>query len=658
MNISFKSLSLRCKQPVESVELSAHVSVFHGMIASGKSSIARLIDYCLGGDLEPTPAINQELVSVALSASIGEHDLLLERELASNQVQATWKNAKGIVGSALLPAKEASKTPVWGDNIHNVSDLVFFLSGMVPPKVRKSKVKEDSDLIRLSLRDFMWYCYLEQGDLDSSFFYLGRYEDNFRKLKSRDVLRYVVGYYSEELSNLEIELDDIRQAIRTRREAAIKIKDFLERFDLESEGKISDLMQEALRELSNLKKDKATDDSMISVDLHPTDELRKKIRKLGSVIETEEVALNDLKERIAEQEALRAELTSAKMKLGRSVAASSILSGVRFQTCPACGTPVKASIKVNEGDCYLCHCNSATENPHILEDSEFVNKDLSQRIEELTDSIRRHNASKKKLSLKLDRLTKQKSDLDSRLDLLLADYDSRYLATAKEIERSIATLEERVRNYEKLIPMPKAVEELELESDSLKAKEEGLKRKIRDEIKKLRGAEANIEQLEQEYADALEEVKLPGLENGVVVKIDRKSWIPLALPQGDESNPYSFQNAGSGGVMVLLKVLYALSLHKLASERNLPLPKFLIIDTPMKNVAREKNQDLFERFYRYLYRLSKSTLQNTQLILIDTHYIAPEDNSLDISERYMTPDDPEHPPLITYHLSKIDSSQS
>ncbi len=649
MKIHFKSLRLQCRQAVEPIDLSSHISVFHGKIGSGKSSIARLIDYCLGGNLEKTPAIKQELIAVALNAIIGENQILLEREVGSNQIQATWSNEKGISGSALVPAKVASETSVWGDNVHNVSDLIFFLANMTPPKVRKSKVKEDSDLIRLSMREFMWYCYLEQNALDSSFFYLGLDEEFARRLKSRDVLRFVLGYYSEELNEFEVALEKVRHERRAKLEAATKIREFLERFELESEGKISDLMQTDTDKLSKLKSVVLPEDHDESYEPHPTDELRSRIRDLGNVLESQEVALKDLVERISEQEALRAELTSAKMKLGRSVAASSLLSGVRFQSCPACGTPVRSSTNMDEHDCYLCHQDSIKDNPHLIGDSDLVNKDLSQRIEELTDSINRHVASKRKLCLKVNRLRKQKSDLDSRLDEMLAEYDSRHLARAKKMERSIATLEERIRSYERLLPMPRAVEDLEKESDSLRAEEERLKREIQNEINKLRGAEANIEQLELDYANALELVGLPGLENGVKVKIDRKTWIPQVLPQGNESIAYGFQDVGSGGMKVLLKVLFALSLHKVAADRGLPMPSFLVIDTPMKNVGKEKNKDLFEGFYRYLYELANSSLAEIQLILIDTLFIGPQDDSVKVCERYMTPDDPENPPLITYY---------
>ena len=76
MRFQFKSLKLQCQQSVEFIEFSPQITHIHGQISTGKSSIVRLIDYCLGGHLERTPAITRELVSVQLSATVVDNDIL------------------------------------------------------------------------------------------------------------------------------------------------------------------------------------------------------------------------------------------------------------------------------------------------------------------------------------------------------------------------------------------------------------------------------------------------------------------------------------------------------------------------------------------------------------------------------------------------------
>jgi len=70
----------------------------------------------------------------------------------------------------------------------------------------------------------------------------------------------------------------------------------------------------------------------------------------------------------------------------------------------------------------------------------------------------------------------------------------------------------------------------------------------------------------------------------------------------------------------------------------------------MKNIGDDVNRDLFISFYQLLYELSRGPLSGTQFIIIDNEYISPDEpEEFDIIERFMTRDDPDHPPLISYY---------
>jgi hypothetical protein len=120
------------------------------------------------------------------------------------------------------------------------------------------------------------------------------------------------------------------------------------------------------------------------------------------------------------------------------------------------------------------------------------------------------------------------------------------------------------------------------------------------------------------------------------------------LPNGDESLAYTLSGAGSGGKKTLFNICYAVALHRLVEEMNLPLPRFLIIDSPMKNIGTEVNKDIFIAFYNYVYSLLSSSMRGTQLIVIDTELSAPK-VALDFTERLMIAGDANHPPLIPYY---------
>jgi len=640
MNIKFLNLTIQCRESCEKIEFSPQISYFHGQISAGKSSIMRFIDYCLGGDLEQTPAILKEVISASLSANIANYEVLFERQAKTEQVQVSWRDTQGHMATVLAPLKAASET-IWKDNVFNLSDLIFYLAGVTPIKVRKSKQDEESDLVRLSFRDLMWYCYLEQDHLDSSFF---RLEDTYRRLKSRDAMRFITGFYTERMNELEIQIDVVRNERVGKSEAAKQIRSFLQDLGYSHEVDIRNNIIAIDKQLLEMKDQLSSSQKQYVRETHFVDELRNELRKLSETLAQEEQVLVDLNERISEQEALMAELLSSKFKLAKAKSASSVLSGVSFEFCPQCGSDVKHRVVDDPDKCQLCdqYPSSSQDNP--IKQAEIIQHDLTSRVDELSESIKQHNQAKKKQEGRVNQVRERKTHLDSQLNEELYNYDSAYLARSRELERQFATLQERKRGLEGTINLFESINKLETESGKLKEQENKLRAEIDSEKNKLSGAYNRIRDIEKAYIDALLSVGVPGIDEMDRVEIRNTTWMPWIIPH--EGDPYNFYNAGSGGKKTLLNVCYALAVHKVAAEHNLKLPTFLMIDTPMKNIGEDVNKNIFDAFYKYLYGLASSSLSETQLIIIDKEFIKPSaDKNISISNKYMSPDEP----LISYY---------
>lgn len=647
MKIQFKALTLQCRQSREVVEFSPQISFFHGKISAGKSSIVRLIDFCLGGDLERTQAIKQELVSVELAARIGNSDVVFEREAqGSNQVQVTWRGDNDS-GTVLAPIQSnSSQAPIWGTDVFYLSDLVFYLAGSPILRVRKNQTSSNSLLVRLSFRDILWYCYLDQDNLDSSFY---RLEEPIILSKSRNVMRYVVGYYTERLNELETNLTEIKKQRIGKREAITQIKTFLQQFGYASEADIINEIEQAHQEFSEARSEEASIRQGYMSDTHFVDELRQSLRNLSNELAQEEQTLADLNEKITEQESLKAELLSAKLKVARASSATTLLSGVSFNSCPACGTRINNPSYMEEDSCYLCGRHPVQSDEQTSQQNEVVKQDLASRIIELDEAISGHKKAIKYQAKRIERLRQEKGQLDRRLEQELTTYDSAFLARSREIERRLATLEERVRGLQRMSSMIAGLSELEHEVHELAVSESELEEQIQQEKKSLSNADQNIRDIEKAYLEALLSTRVPGINQNDEIEINRTTWIPWILSNGDEALKWYFSNAGSGGKKTLLKVCYALALHKVVAENDLPLPSFIIIDTPMKNIGEDVNQDIFTSFYNYLYTLAETSLSATQFIIVDKEYFPPDDYEVEVYERYMTPDEVEYPPLISYY---------
>lgn len=166
-----------------------------------------------------TPALQSELVGAALEVKVNQHSLRLERARGSNQVLAAW--GEGDDAKQLsLPARRPGGVVLPETHVEVVSDLLFHLAGFEPPRVRGSQVNDESELQRLSFRDLYWYCYLDQDSIDSSFFHLDSGAEWTKRLKSRTVLGFLLGFNQQKVAELEAELDVARRKRVSDDEAA------------------------------------------------------------------------------------------------------------------------------------------------------------------------------------------------------------------------------------------------------------------------------------------------------------------------------------------------------------------------------------------------------------------------------------------------------
>lgn len=643
MKIRLDALKLYCRKSEEIVRFGRNVTFIHGTLSLGKSTIARLVDFCLGGTLELTTAVQRELLAVQLTLLIGEKEVLIERAKGEGTARVSWVEDDGDPISLQVRAKGDGPV-VYGDDVVNLSDLIFRLLGYPIIRVRKRTGDDDSPMVRLSFRDLLKFCYLEQEELDSSFFRLGQ---PVLAEKSKDALNFFAGYYSERLSTLQSEFDQARSDQRSKTEAAERIREFLARFGFASDSQIDGEIQRNYARLSEVRGalDGSTNDFLGQT--HFVDEQRARLRQMSDKLNAERETLDDLNRRLEEQKELRAELMSMKFKVARADRARSVLAGSAFDNCPQCGQPLQAH-RAPEGSCYLCLQVVVPTDDEINPAS--ISSDLEARLTDIEQALRRHSGARKRQADRIAQLVGEKDRLDREVSELLGSYETDRATRSRQAERERAEIEERIRFLNRVKAMPGAVAEMLSEADKLGLTTARLEREIREEQMRLGEADENFRALAANFLEALIATRVPGIGPSDQVNINRKSLIPEIWPGGDESAAYSFFTAGSGGKKTLFTICFALALHRTAAVKNLPVPSLLIIDTPLKNITPDINPELVAAFYKYLYRIAETDLFNHQIVIIDQLLVEPSSGSpLDFVHSLMTEDDPDHPPLISYY---------
>ncbi|MCA9469359.1 MAG: AAA family ATPase [Nitrospira sp.] len=641
MNIKLTHLVVRTRKTTEEIRFSKTVTFLYGPVGTGKSTVARLVDYCFGGELERTPAIQMEFLSVILGAKLGEYECTFERGAEDTQaVRVTWSSGEDNFGSVNAPLSPG-EVPLLDAEVFSLSDLLFHLCGTEPIKVPKRSQDPDSPMIRLSFRDIWRYCYLDQTHLDSSFF---RLEDPFRGRKSQDAMRFFTGLHSERLSQLQGDLYRTVTQQQGARQAVAQIRRFMGRFDFGSELELEGQIEAAKSELRAAEEQKQSLETHRTTTIHPTDTLRSRLRGLSRTISDLRETISASQTTLAEQEALRAELITAKVKAGRAEQAGQILDGVDYSRCPQCGSDIsERPLAVDQ--CRLC-CTT-TMKSRLSVDTEAVRREINDRIDQITDSMNRRQQALERSERELQRTESAKRQLDRQLEDELRRYDSAFIESIRAIDREIAMLEERLRSLVQLQEMPRAISELEEQAGASQGRIDRLRSQIEEERWRLRFADENARAIAEKFKTIMLRVGFPGVSDEDNIVLDPRNWKPMVI---HSEQAWGFWDTGSGGKKTLFNVCYALAVHEAAEERGMPVPNILIIDSPTKNISNDENPELVKSLYREIYRFAADgNRASRQFLLIDSDLVEPEAELIGFSQRRMAGESGS-PSLISYYF--------
>ena len=649
MKFFIRQLTVNCKKERDTLAF-GQFSYYYGQMGAGKSTIARLVDFCLGGKLEYTPALQQEFVSATLDVMINGKPVLLTRHSEENKIHAQWYENEQPY-DLLLPARQAAGEVMPGTGIEVLSDLLFHMAGIKPPRVRKGRIKEDSDLVRLSFRDLFRYCYLDQDSMDSSFFNLDEDANPPVRQKSRDVLRFIIGFHQEHVSDLEVELETVRDE-RMRCEAAAQaIKEALEAEHLATPMEIEALRRKIKKQIEALDiKIKEIREKTGEVRTHETEILQEKGRDLAIRLAEIDEALREMDQNVAKDKSHRNTLLSLTIRQKRAQSARAILTGVEFLQCPQCYQTLP---RREDTLCPVCG-QKHVEKLESPIDEDSIETDTRARAEELEHRINLQTNEASRLQRLRQEIIAEKGIVDRDLNQASKDYDSAYLASALALEKDRARLTQRAADLRQMEALASKVDRLQNESVKLMGRETEIRAELKIARAKAEQDTSNLDLLKELFLDCLLRSRLHGFLQDDFVEIKSPNFLPRVYGRntGDMVET-SFANLGSGGKKTFFKCCFAVAIHRLAARVGAIIPTVLIVDSPMKNISERENADQFAGFHEMLYELVETELKGTEFIIIDKEIFRPKEGTkVHFQERHMKPDDPENPPLIRYYRGK------
>jgi hypothetical protein len=588
------------------------------------------------------------LVSASLELVVNGKELTLHRHRKSGMVVAAWsENTEQL--QLTVPAREARGEVLPDTGVEVLSDLIFYLADVEPPRVRRRKGSPEEHLERLSFRDLFEFCYLDQESMDSSFFKLNS-ENYASKRKSVDTLRYLLGYKQEQLAQLESQLQTVREERLARAAGSEALGKALSEAGFEDVLAIDQHIEEMMGAVDAARRKAQEARKNRGPIPHAVEELRILARGLASEVASNEDSLSELDARIDELTRHDNELKMLSVRFQRTAAARTILGGVDFINCPRC------TQKLPDRDARLCPVcgqpDHVTEGDDSLKE-DVVSSDLRARQVELGDALTRMRAQKRRLGLRASELVQEKAQVEAALSSQLHEYDSAFLSQAVENERVVATLEQKLNSLLHNRKLPDVLEEQKELVQQLYGQEAELRSKLIALRETTFRDARNIERLESLFLDCLLKVKFPDVKSTYRVLIDPSSFDPqIMMSDAGDFIALSFANAGSGGMKSLFKTCFALAVHRLCAEIGSQLPNLLIIDTATKNVSSIENPETVNAFYAFVYELSATELSETQFIIVDNEYTAPPQKfEKMVTARHMMNGSSEYPPLVPYLLS-------
>jgi hypothetical protein len=646
MKFVLTSLVLRFNSGEEVIPLH-RLNYIYGKMGAGKSSIARLVDYCLGADIMLTPALQEEFINAKLSVTLTNATLTIERSRQSDNVRVEWTTIENAYFSGVIPAREPRGEFIKDTGVETLSDLVFYLSGIPITKVQVGKTTGNTDTGRISLRDLLWYCYLEQDTIDSSFFNL----DNqlfWKKNKSIDVLKLILGFHQAEVAALE---EELRKTHSNRLENEASHKGLVEALNETGVGSSIDIhntinqLQASLKKIEeSIQHEQAKlKEKTVS---NAVEQIREQCRKLTRDVFIIDDNIQALKLSSDNDTRHLNEISGLSMKFERATSAKAILNGVNFEACPRC----TQALPEREAKCCAVCGQVELENEADTKLA-AIKVDVETRIKELSGIISIQETSLDNLEKARQQTIVAKREAEDALNRAMAAYDSAYLSSIILKQKEVGAINQQLADFKKLLSIAQKADSYKVFAGVLKIKEGTIREDLNAARIKAESDGSHLIQLQKYFLDCLKRSGFPGITPQTVVHISPKTFIPVVTNgvylDGKRPTETTFNNVGSGGKKPIFKCCFAIAVHRLALELGANLPDLLIIDSPMKSISERENRDVFEGFYRMVYTLAATKMKGTQFIIIDKELFPPQSNAeLDIAIRHMTPDEEENPPLI------------
>lgn len=610
------------------------LSVIAGPTNTGKTSVLRFVNYCLGGSDFPD---NAEVVRQVRSAVVEAVDpdgwLALERGINARNVVVARRPPGATDDHAAVVSRPVEPT---GDPA-SVSQLLLATVGLQDVQLKEAPTQAASGTDPLSFRDLMWLCLFLNERIGSNQL-LHDNDPAVRAIKLRQVVDAVFGVHDNTGAELARRLRDARAQLDAARRDAERVAAFVREQQPQPLAELERDRAQADRDILDADAALALLDSRESAAVGFAADLRARhaaaAREAGRV----RASARDRRSQVNRFASLRAQYADDIRKLTLLTEAATVFDQLSVKVCPACLSDLDGPPQVVGGLCGLCahHLPTApsqltlatvgaprpaeadgdsesADDPALLVRAEL--RSTKRRYAELNQYWEELDAGLAGLEAAAEVADAAEAEAAAAVDRAAAGLNTPYAAEREETLRrrqAAVVLRDRaaagIRLWQGAEERVDAANALAGQVERLRAEQAALPdRPDRGTV---------IGAISSRYAQILREIGYP--------KID----------QDDEPGPFIddrlvphargriYREASSGG-QVLISLAWILAVFETAYEQQAAHPGFLMIDTPQKNLggaaddAEFSDAALVDRFYRHMLRWLAGPGAGAQIVVVD-----------------------------------------
>lgn len=573
----------------------------------GKSLLAKLIYYGLGGSSLPDVSQLIQYDEILLEVNINGTDYVLCRELKRPTAAIYVKEGKlesfrKKDGTKLTLSK--SKDPETDFSPHMLALLKTPAYVAVPDNITKS-----SKPSLISFRDIYQYVYLWQERSDSKdLFGLG---DIWQLRKAISAFKVIFKMNPVELYSLEDERMKYATKKQELSEKIESLKSFFKSYDLEHTDDLNLLVSNQRKKLAELnmeidqiektqsiEKDKLNGNALLDEIKSKESELTKKNEEriyLTNLLENWKKLLNSYK--------------SEREKLFLTNTSSNILNTLVFKVCPCCGKDVPEVD--NKDKCPICK-KEYDDNEDIdaelqkkLYEVDLKEQELFKLMEDVKDKLSKLNTDIEELNYSISNLKEQiSSQEDKILTPLFAKYRELCIQTGK-IQSDIDTKSQIKGMHERVDKMYLDVQEYDKLEKEIESKLKELQKISKERTNKV------LSELRDNFVNILSQLEIDD-EYKQNISIDEHNFLPKI---GDRD----YLSVSSGGYKVYFMVSYFIALFETVLKiDDTHHPRLLILDSIHKNISTSHKEDKksINIIYEKIIDLHKK-YKNVHIIIVD-----------------------------------------